>query len=340
MVMVASLEAAVSGCAAAYASPAPASLAKAKAAVRHTSTAQSRTGKLMAVADFDGPDFQGDVETFPLRGNGNIPPTTVLSGDKTGFQNPSSVGIDRTGRTYVVSGSYNQLAISVFAPGATGNVPPEETITDAAPGHQVGPIAVDRNGYAYTLYSSGGVPAGIDVFPPGANGPTQPIRTISGFNTLIGTSTVDQFLVDENGGTWWESDGEVGANQIVGYAPGANGNVAPTRHIIGSRAFPTLVNSFAVDPHGHVYALDFDGILVFGPKQNGNVRAQRLIQTEICDCLIRMFDGGLVYFVAISYHGSAGVIAYNAHSTGYAFPTLVMTGDQTRLTQPFGLAGQ
>jgi hypothetical protein len=320
------------------ASPQPASRVR---AIDRSISATPPASKLMAVADFDGLDFNGDVETFPLRGNGNIPPIAILSGDQTGIMNPSTVGIDATGRVYVVTGSsFQAVGISVFAPGSTGNVPPERVIVDAAQGHNYGPIAVDAAGYVYMLYSGVSGPEGIDVFPPGASGPTQPIRTITGSNTLLGTSTVDQFLVDANGGTWWESDGEVGVNQIVGYAPGANGNAAPARQIGGSRAFPTLVNSFAVDPRGHVYALDSDGIEVFGPKQNGNVRAQRLIQTEPCDCYVRMFDRALVYLVAISYHGLAGVIAYDARSRGYALPTLVMTGAKNRLTQPYGLAGQ
>jgi DNA-binding beta-propeller fold protein YncE len=67
--------------------------------------------------------------------NGNVPPTRVIKGDRTGLQNPTGVFIDARHQELWVSNLGNSSA-TVYPLKAGGNVAPLRTIRSAPRGHQ------------------------------------------------------------------------------------------------------------------------------------------------------------------------------------------------------------
>jgi 6-phosphogluconolactonase (cycloisomerase 2 family) len=65
---------------------------------------------------------------------GNVPPTRVIKGDKTGLTNPTGVFVDTKHQELWVSNLGNASA-TVYPLMANGNVPPLRTIRSAPPGH-------------------------------------------------------------------------------------------------------------------------------------------------------------------------------------------------------------
>lgn len=67
--------------------------------------------------------------------NGNVPPTRVIKGDRTGLRNPTGVFIDTRHQELWVSNLGNSSAV-VYPLKANGNVAPLRTIRSAPVGHQ------------------------------------------------------------------------------------------------------------------------------------------------------------------------------------------------------------
>jgi sugar lactone lactonase YvrE len=128
--------------------------------------------------------------------------------------------------------NWNTMAVTVYAPGANGDVAPIRTISGSKTGiYHPSSVAVDRKGMIYVASAGEGSPAGccVTVYAKDANGDVAPIRSISGSNTEI----------DGPNGIALDSDDNVYVtdyftNSVTEYVKNANGNVAPIRTISGS----------------------------------------------------------------------------------------------------------
>jgi hypothetical protein len=90
--------------------------------------------------------------------------------------------VDTTGNLYVANNVFSP-SVTVYAPGANGNVAPLRIVNGASTGlNSPFGVAVDAAGNLYVA-NNGGIPPGITVYGSGANGNATPIRTISGSNT-------------------------------------------------------------------------------------------------------------------------------------------------------------
>lgn len=73
------------------------------------------------------------------------------------------------------------------------------------------------------------------------------------------------------------------APSVTVYAPGANGNVAPQRSIMGKDTGLVNPNGIAVDADGNIYVSNVsngdrpDAIVVFGPGANGDATPRTTI---------------------------------------------------------------
>jgi sugar lactone lactonase YvrE len=72
------------------------------------------------------------ITVYAPGSNGNVPPTTTISGPATGLNTPTGIALDSNGLIYVTNqGGYegNNLSVTVYAAGSTGNATPLTTIT-------------------------------------------------------------------------------------------------------------------------------------------------------------------------------------------------------------------
>lgn len=130
------------------------------------------------------------------------------------------------------------------------------------------------------------------------------------------------------------------------FAPGASGDAAPVRVIRGKRTGLTAAFAIAVDPPGNVYVVNSDdmaisGVLVFGPRANGNVAPIRVIAGSATKLEtpsgVAVDPRGAIY---VSDHGGsdgAGAVrVYAKGANGNAAPLYSIAGSATRL-RPYGL---
>jgi hypothetical protein len=122
-------------------------------------------------------------------------------------------------------------AITAYGLQAGGNAPPAFTIAGPTTQlhHPIG-VAKDATGALYVL-NQGGDPS-VTVYAPGQHGNVAPIRVIKGNATKI-TRTCNAIAVAASGAVYVacrfeQIFAEPPGGYILGFAPNANGNVAPT----------------------------------------------------------------------------------------------------------------
>jgi hypothetical protein len=193
---------------------------------------------------------------------------TITVIDKKGNQATVAVTVRLAGALYVLR---TQDTIFAFAPGATGNVSPVDTIAGSNTGlnHPHG-IAFDGSGRLYVANLSG---PGITIYAAGASGNATPAATITGSNT--GLNFPSDVAFDASGQIYVAEAGSPPAIRV--FAPGASGNVAPIRTITGSNTGIVDPRGLMVDGSGNLYVADWGApptssasVLVFAPVASGN----------------------------------------------------------------------
>jgi hypothetical protein len=190
------------------------------------------------------------ITVYAPTADGDAAPIRSIGGGSTGLAVPASLAIDSAGNLYALNtgGIPANRSITVYSPGASGNVAPIRTLT----GIQVGDgnlngIAIDNFD---NLYLSEDLPEIISVYPPGANGSVAPIRTISGGSSGLHVPTKMAFDTFNN---LYVSDG----NDVLVFDPGASGGAAPIRTISGPSTGISDDFDLAVDAAGLVYVGNF-----------------------------------------------------------------------------------
>ncbi len=214
------------------------------------------------------------IVVYAAGATGNVAPIRTIAGSNTQISGVTGVAIDASGNIYVADAGYSDNNVAVFAAGANGNVAPIRLIAGANTGldEPVG-LGLDSKGH---IYVSNAHNDSITVYAAGANGDRRPIRTINGANT--GLEHPEQLVVA--GRTIIVANNpETGpATGVTAYPIGANGNVAPSWSLYGTKTKLFLPDGVAVDANGDVYvANEGDGITVYAPGSNGDVRPIRKI---------------------------------------------------------------
>ena len=234
-----------------------------------------------------GPNY---VARYAPNASGNTAPEEIITGATLpGGVNQIlevlAVAVDTSGRIYVLNNNSvfpeQSGQVLIFAAGAQNAATPigilEGTQTQLA--GSAG-LALAGDGTLYvsnTGASSGTFDGSITVYAPGAQGNAAPIRVISGQNTGLVDPvglTLDSagYLYVANGYFITDQTGNnVFTGEVLVFAPGANGDVAPVRTISGSKTlFSNPAKGVAVDSQGWIYVTDRD-ILVFAPGANGDI---------------------------------------------------------------------
>jgi hypothetical protein len=154
--------------------------------------------------------------------------------------------------------------VTVYAPGADGDVAPVKTISGPATGlGSPAGLFVDKVGRIYVANES---PVSVTVYSPAASGNSSPILTISGAATVLdGPRAVTVDKKDRLYVANWNN------HTVTTYRKNADGNASPARTIGGLATGLFLPGGIDVDAGGNVYVADEGGaVSVFGPKADGN----------------------------------------------------------------------
>jgi hypothetical protein len=268
---------------------------------------------------------------------GDVAPVRIIAGSRTGLRFPSAVAVDARGNRYVANRAAN--SVTVYGSNARGDAAPLRTIVGARTGLNLPTgLALDARGDVYVANRSGDT---ITVYAPTANGNAVPIRTIEGSMTDLNEPT--SIAVDAAQSVYVTN---LADRSVTLFARGASGDVAPVRIIRGKRAELTAAFAIAVDRAGTIYVVNSDdkgisGVLVFGPRANGDVAPIRIIagsatKLETPSGVAVDPSGGIF----VSDHGGSGgagaVRVYAKGANGNAAPIYSIAGSATRL-RPYGL---
>ncbi|MGH7738236.1 MAG: hypothetical protein ACREMP_10300 [Candidatus Tyrphobacter sp.] len=163
-------------------------------------------------------DFQtGDIDVFAAGASGNVAPTRQI----TGLGVLSGLWLDASGNIWV--GSPGQSAILEFANNTSGAATPIATIKSPDLGEVIG-VYIDGH---QNVWAANCDTKNVVEFAAGSTGSSvTPTVDISGSNT--GFTCPNGIVVDSSGKIYV---GDYGAASVYVFAPGTNGNVAPTQTI-------------------------------------------------------------------------------------------------------------
>lgn len=178
------------------------------------------------------------------------------------------------------------------------------------------------------------------TFPANGNGNIHPMSVLSGPQTEL--DLPGGVFVDSNGYLYVTTEYQCttcSTPAVNIYAPGASGNQAPVRQIVGDKTGLAEPSGLALDSQGNIYVANDGWITVYAPSANGNAVPVRTIvgaNTELD------FPQGLAInsngVVAVANAGSNALTLYAAGADGNAAPIAIIQGEATRLDGPWSVA--
>lgn len=193
------------------------------------------------------------------------------------------------------------------------------------------------------IYAANDFPAtaSITEYRFDANGDVSPVATISGPDTGLYFGVAG--LSVDSAGYLYAATSAVGAspNAIVVYAPGANGDAAPTRTLTASSYGGVWSIATAVDKNGDLWVANLTLIAIeeFAPGASGDVAPIRTIEGPATGLVrptgIAISDRGDVWVADL---GAAKVMRFGPNQSGNVAPKQVIAGPLTGLNKPFGLS--
>jgi sugar lactone lactonase YvrE len=241
----------------------------------------------------------GAVTAYPAGSNGDVSP---LAPAPTGLADPGFVAIDASGNIYALN--LCNKTITVYAKRSNGDAAPTAIIGGSNTG-LISPagIAVDSAGNIYVAddgeaAEEPSIPASVFVYSAGSNGNAAPIATISGSNT--GLTNPIGIAVDSSRNIYVAQlyTASVLVYSALGSSTGLL-NEPPTSTISGYDTDLFSPSGVAVDSSGNIYVSDAgNGSIDFPPS----------------------------------------VFVYSAGSNGDQAPTAIISGGNTGLTYPIGIA--
>jgi hypothetical protein len=187
----------------------------------------------------------------------------------------------------------------------------------------------------------------VTVYAKGANGDVPPIQAIAGSHTAL---HVPQGIALDAARNIYVVN-HTGLGSVTVYPAGANGDVAPTQTISGSKTGMNGPEGIALDSSLNIYvANSFGGasglgsVTVYPAGANGNVAPIRTISGSNTGLNFPegiTLDASLNVYVTTFVGGPSGlgnVSVYAAGANGNVAPVRTITGSNTRLHGPVGIA--
>ena len=256
--------------------------------------------KLIFVGYFCFGAQPSSVRIFAADANGSAAPLAILGGDQTGITAPAAVALDRIDQLYVANAASSNPAILVFAQGASGNVAPMRSISGSNTGLNAPfGVVVDQAGNIFVANEGA---SNVLKFDAAANGNVAPVAIIAGANTGLAAPPLGplEISLDIRQRIYVTN---VPNNSVLIFAPDADGNVAPIATLAGPNT-----------------GLDGPIQAVFGPSG-------RIYVSDNTHC-----------FPNCTGAEPFAITVYKRHASGDAVPVRTITGSNTHLFLPAGIA--
>ncbi len=239
------------------------------------------------------------ITEYAISANGNVSPIATIQGITSGLDIPSGVAIDGNGNIWVTNYAVGGTpSVTEYAPGSNGNTAPIATITGPTTG-LLEPVGLAIDSLGNIWVANAS--GSIAEYAASSKGNVPPIATISGSNT--GLTVPGGVVVDPSGNIWVTNEPEAGSlASIIEFAAGSNGNVSPVLTISGGNTGLNYPGGIAIEANGNIWAVNQSQ----GPPN--------------CP-------------------GTTGAITeYAAGSSGNVTPIATISGSNTGLSNPYGLA--
>ncbi len=227
-------------------------------------------------------------------------------------------------------------AIDAFSIGTNDTFPQAFAIEGACTGLSgAALLALATNGTIYAANENNNTVSG---FSAGSSGNVKPAIVVGGSNT--GITSINGIAIDSSGALYVANCGDCypfsGQTPSINvFAPGADGNVAPSRTIAGPNTELQTPYSVAVDSAGDILVADYtaQAVLIFSKTANGNVAPIGKISgtaTGLRDPFSVAVDGNNAIYVFD--HLTFDVTVYAAGVYGNVAPirTLADVGDEVQ----------
>ncbi len=309
--------------------------------------------------------FYPSVFVYPPLGSStgllNETPTAIIFGSNTGLAEPEGITLDSSGKIYVADDGnaeddippsvfvYPALSLSgVLNEAPTATISGSNTDLEAPFG-----IALDSNRNIYvTDYGA----TSVFVYP--ALGSSTGLLNEAPTATIGGSDTGLNFplgIVLDSSGKIYVADisfsgDEIFSSVIVYPALGSSTgllNEAPTASITGSNTDLELLIGIA-HTSGKIYVADFGAASVFVYPTLGSstgllneAPSSGTISTILTTGFLKgivLDSSGKIYAAGYEPNGAPGVFVYAAGSNGNAAPVATISGDNTGLEYPAGIA--
>jgi sugar lactone lactonase YvrE len=299
------------------------------------------------------------ITVYPAGSNGNVSPSTTISGANTGLVVPWGLAVASNGNLYVAndgSAVGGSDSITVYSAGSNGNSSPSATITGSSTGlDSPGGIALDSSGNLYVTNDGDliGNADSITVYAPGSNGNALPSNTLF----AVDLATPAGIAVDSSGNLYVANDGSTQGltGSITVYPP----NSSQIKSQIETNTGIQEPNGIALDSGGNIYVTNAatdvggpnDNVLIYPPGSYANGAPSATIVGANTGLTlpfgIAMNPNGNLYVTntAGGPDGDGSITVYPAGSTGNVTPTATISDDpncapcdNTGLSSPNGIA--
>ncbi len=290
------------------------------------------------------------VTEYAPGASGDASPIATLQGSATGLNAPDGVAFDAAGRLYVANhGDGTNGTVTEFAPGANGNAAPVSTIGGAATKlTEPDAVALDSAGDLYV----GDFHNLVAAFAPGASANTAPQRVIAGAATaldgvsgLLVISTPTAITLPAAGrsqttatlaatvaphGIPTSYHFQYGTTTSYGNStPNANAGAGPGPQA----AFASIAALRAgTTYHYRVVATSSSGTVL------GSDHSFTTVTSSPTSTPMRYVSSAPEFAPAANSSAAPGILGFPAGARGNLAPTVTISGSQTMLTSPTGVA--